>query len=286
MSEATRRALMRAAAARLDAAGIDAAGEEARRLAEAAWGLDAAGLMARAGEAATPEAGAALDALVSRREAREPLSQILGRQAFWTLDLAVTPDVLSPRADTETIVEAGLACIAERQSPRILDIATGSGAILLALLAERPDASGLGADLSAEALDVARRNGHACGLADRAGFLRTRWAEGVGARFDLVTCNPPYIASAVLDRLEPEVRDHEPRLALDGGADGLEAYRALIPGLRALLAEDAAAVLEIGYDQAGAVSALAHAHGFASALKRDLAGRDRALTLTQVPQAR
>ncbi len=280
MSQPTRRACVRAAAARLDAAGIDAAGEEARRLAEAAWGLDAAGLMALAGDAADAESQATLDALVDRREAREPLSQIIGRQAFWTLDLSVSREVLTPRADTETIVEAGLIRLDGRSKPRILDIATGSGAILLALLAERSDASGLGTDLSGEALSVARANAAAFGLQGRAAFVRARWAEGVDARFDLVTCNPPYIASAVLDRLEPEVRDHEPRLALDGGADGLEAYRAVLPRLGALLAPSAAAVLEIGYDQSEAVGALARAQGFHGELKRDLAGRDRALVLT------
>ncbi|PWE16883.1 peptide chain release factor N(5)-glutamine methyltransferase [Marinicauda salina] len=257
------------------------------------------------------------------------MSQILGTKAFWTLDLAVTPDVLTPRADTETVVEAALSELASRfanippprpsprgegalrraaQTPdadrpaerspsprgegrggvgwknapvRILDIGTGSGAILLALLSELPNATGIGTDSSPEALAVARENAEACGLAARAELIETDWADGVEGPFDLVVSNPPYIATAVIDALEPEVRDHEPRAALDGGPDGLAAYPGLFDAARALLAPGGAAVFEIGWDQGAQAAALAEAAGAAHIrLQRDLAGRDRALVLS------
>lgn len=274
---ATRRERLRAAAARLNAAGVEAGEDDAQRLAMKAWGLTRAALIAEP-DAAAP-ATSAFEDLVRRRVNREPLSHILGTQPFWTLELEVGPDVLTPRADTETIVEEALAGVTDRGAPlRILDIATGSGAIVLALLDSLPNAVGVATELSAPALARAQRNARRCGLADRALFVRGFWARALSGRFDRVVSNPPYIASAIIDTLEPEVRAYEPRLALDGGADGLAAYRELFAASIALLAPGGRAVFEIGHDQGEAALALARQAGAPHArLARDLAGRDRAV---------
>jgi len=207
---------------------------------------------------------------------RKPLSQVLGSQPFWTLDLAVTPDVLTPRADTETLVEAVLSRY-KQQEARILDLGTGSGAILLALLSERPGWSGLGVDLSEAALAVARGNADRAGLANRVAFASGRWSAGLeSACFDIVVSNPPYIVSDVLAGLEPEVRDHEPALALDGGADGLDAYREIFGDVARILKPGGLLGLEIGYDQGASVTALARETGLTDVTRvRDLAGQDR-----------
>lgn len=275
----TRSDALHAAAARLAAAGVEDSRDEARRLLQHALDLTSAQMITGLSEAMTDQDAARFDAVLARRAAREPLSQILGRQGFWTLDLAVTADVLTPRADTETLVEAALAAFPEREAPlRVLDIATGSGAILLAVLDERPRATGVGTDLSAAALAVAAENARRCALADRAAFVRTCWADGLTGQFDLVISNPPYIASAVIETLDPEVRDHEPRLALDGGPDGLGPYPHLFAEARRLLAPGGLAVFEIGYDQGEAALALAREAGaFQAVLRRDLAGRNRAV---------
>lgn len=280
MSGPARREALRAGAARLRAAGLgDEAEGDARRLMEVASGLGAASLMARLNEP-LPEAQAArLDALLARRAAREPLSHILGSVGFWTLDLFVTRDVLTPRPDTETVVEAALAAVRDRSAPLdILDIATGSGAIALALLSELPNARAVATDLSAAALAVARDNAARNDLATRITFIETGWADGVDGPFDLLVSNPPYIASAVIDTLEPEVKDFEPRLALDGGPDGLAPYPHLFAEARRLLKPGGTGVFEIGFDQGGAALALADRAGVRNAtLKRDLGGRDRAV---------
>jgi len=214
--------------------------------------------------------------LAWERLQRKPLSQVLGSQPFWTLDLAVTPDVLTPRADTETLVEVVLSRC-EGQEARMLDLGTGSGAILLALLSERPGWTGLGVDLSGEALTVARGNAERCGLANRAAFVRGRWSAGLErAAFDIVISNPPYIVSDVLAGLEPEVREHEPALALDGGADGLDAYRDILRDVPEILKRNGMLAFEIGYDQGVSVSDLVRAAGLSGvAVIRDLSGQDR-----------
>ncbi|MEA1942227.1 MAG: peptide chain release factor N(5)-glutamine methyltransferase [Pseudomonadota bacterium] len=209
---------------------------------------------------------------------RQPLSQVLGSQPFWTLDLAVTPDVLTPRADTETLVETVLSRCPDGDA-ELLDLGTGSGAILLALLNERPGWRGTGIDLSDAALGVARGNAGRFGLANRARFARGRWSDGLAdAAFDIVVSNPPYIVSEVLAGLEPEVRDHEPALALDGGADGLDAYREILGDVARILKPGGLLGLEIGYDQGAPVTALAREAGLVDVtLVRDLAGLDRAV---------
>ena len=222
-----------------------------------------------------------IDDMVTRRANREPLSHILGDKPFWTLDLKVTRDVLTPRADTETLVETVLKQV--RDKSRALDIAdfgTGSGAILLALLSELPDAAGLGVDISESALEIARENAVRNALQDRATFRIGNWAETIPDNsLDIAVSNPPYIASAVIDTLEPEVRDHEPRPALDGGDDGLGVYHTLMPELFRILKPGGLMAVEIGYDQAAPVRALAEAAGFDDVgLTHDLGGQPRVIS--------
>ncbi|MCZ8135562.1 MAG: peptide chain release factor N(5)-glutamine methyltransferase [Porphyrobacter sp.] len=218
-------------------------------------------------------------ALIERRMGHEPVAYITGRQEFYGLPFMVTPTTLIPRGDSETLVEAALA--AKPDALRVLDLGTGSGALLLAVLAYLGKAQGIGIDRSEPALDVARANAEALGLRPQARFVAgdwhaAGWTEDLGT-FDLILCNPPYVeADAALDA---QVRDFEPHTALFAGPEGLDDYRVLIPQLRALMNEGAVAVLEIGANQADAVAALAGAAGFTTRLHRDLAGRARALVL-------
>ena len=272
----TRAEALRTAAERLAAAGIEDARAEARLLLEATSELSPAALIAAMADAAPVSETSRFAALIERRAAREPLSHILGAVGFWTLELEVTPDVLTPRPDTETVVEAALDAVKERTAPLcILDVGTGSGAILLALLSELPNATGLATDVSPAALAVARRNAERNAMSARAAFMETSWADGVDGPFDLVVSNPPYIASTVIETLEPEVKDHEPRRALDGGADGLDPYPHLLAEAKRLLKPGGTAVFEIGHDQGEAAIALARGAGAGAALRQDLAGRDR-----------
>ena len=207
------------------------------------------------------------------------MSRILGRREFWSLDLEIGPAVLDPRPDSETVVAAVLDLVADRHSPwRILDLGTGSGAILVTLLAEWPGATGSGTDVSEAALEVAAANAAAHGVSGRAEFRRADWLEGLAGRYDLVVSNPPYIAQAELARLAPEVRDWEPALALSPGPTGLESYRRIAAGLGAALAPGGRALFEIGADQGGSVAGILRAAGFgAISIRRDLDGRDRVI---------
>ena len=216
--------------------------------------------------------------LVARRLAHEPIAYITGSRAFWTIELAVGPGVLVPRADSETLLEAAVAHFDERAPATILDLGTGPGTLLLAALDQWPDARGLGVEASSDALDYARRNAAALGLAARATLRAGNWAEGITGQFDLILSNPPYIGLS--EPLPAEVRDHEPDVALFAGADGLDAYRIIAPQLAALLAPGGAAILEIGATQAAAVTGLLEAQGFAVALRHDLGGNPRALIAT------
>jgi release factor glutamine methyltransferase len=219
-------------------------------------------------------------ALVARRAAHEPLALIIGRREFWSLDFAVSPATLIPRPDSETLVEAALATFAGRNPPRrVLDLGTGTGCLLLAALSEFPTAFGVGVDRSFAAVALAARNAAMLGMASRAAFLCADWNSALDGRFDLVLSNPPYIPTAQIDGLMPEVARHEPRAALDGGADGYSAYRRLVPALARLLAPDGVAVLELGAGQALTVTGLARIAGFASQPHRDLSGIARALVL-------
>ena len=262
---------------RLEAAGLSGPVIDARLLVEAAAEATRADIVTDPYRALTSEQEARLEDYLSRRERREPVSHILGRKGFWKIMLNVTPDVLTPRPDTETVVEYSLREFPEHAPWRILDLGVGSGAILLALLAERPAAKGLGIDVSEEALAVARDNASGLGLANRVALLRGDWTAGLGGdEFDLVVANPPYIADHVIPTLEPEVKDHEPHLALSGGADGLDHYRILAPEILRVLKPGGRFAVEIGFDQKDAVEALFREAGavFVHTI-RDLSDRDR-----------
>jgi release factor glutamine methyltransferase len=247
-------------------AGEDAA-LEARLLTEAAKG-DAAWL----------------DRAIARRLAREPVDRIIGQRGFWTLELKVTPATLSPRADTETVVSLARDRMKTRlhEPLRILDIGTGTGAILLALLAEFPNATGLGRDISLEALDVARQNATLNGLATRARFEQASWLDNLSATYDLIVSNPPYIPTADIAKLDAEVRDHDPHLALDGGADGLAPYRAIFKDLGPRLTDHGMAVLECGQGQAADVASLALQNSLQMLeIRKDFGGIERAIALAR-----
>ncbi|MFN3524005.1 MAG: peptide chain release factor N(5)-glutamine methyltransferase [Phenylobacterium sp.] len=269
-----------AARKRLEAAGLDGPVIDARLLLEAACEVTRTDIVTDPHRPLTAEQEAALDGYLARRERREPVSHILGRKGFWKVMLRVTADVLTPRPDSEAIVDFALKSYGEHERFSILDLGVGSGALILAILAERPAARGLGIDASEEALAVARENAANLGLAGRCALLRGDWTAGLdGASFDLVVSNPPYIASDVIASLEPEVRDYEPRLALDGGPDGLDAYRLLAPEILRVLRPGGRFAVEIGYDQKAAVERLfAEAGALAIRTWPDLSGRDRVVT--------
>jgi release factor glutamine methyltransferase len=270
---------------RLKAAGLRGPVIDARLLVEAAAEASRADIIAEPHRPLTPEQAATLESYIARRERREPVSHILGRRGFWTLMLRVTPDVLTPRPDTERVVDIALEDFPQYAAWSVLDLGVGSGAILLAILAERPAARGLGVDISEEALAVARDNAASLGLADRMALMRADWSALLEAdSFDLVVCNPPYIAAEVIPTLEPEVRDHEPRLALEGGADGLDHYRVLAPEILRVLKPGGRFAVEIGYDQKDAVEALFRdAGGQGVRTIRDLADHDRVVAGSKKP---
>jgi release factor glutamine methyltransferase len=265
---------------RLEAAGLTGPVIDARLLVEAAADVTRADIVGDPHRLLTAGQEATLAEYLGRREQREPVSHILGRKGFWKIMLSVTPDVLTPRPDTESILDVVLPPFPEHAPWQVLDLGVGSGAILLAILAERPAAKGLGVDVSEEALAVARDNAAHLGLAGRVALLRGDWTALLGdSQFDLVVSNPPYIATEVIETLEPEVRDHEPRIALDGGPDGLMHYRVLAPEILRVLKPGGIFAVEIGYDQKDAVEALFREAGaFNVRTQRDLADRDRVVT--------
>jgi release factor glutamine methyltransferase len=218
--------------------------------------------------------------VAARRAAGEPLSRIVGSREFWGLPLAISPEVLDPRPETETIVEAALLILRDRRDEplRVLDLGVGSGALLCALLTEFAHARGIGVDISAKATAVALGNLDACGLSQRAEIRIGDWTSGLEGPFDLIVANPPYIPTADLAELGREVRDFDPRLALDGGIDGLAAYRRILPGSRSLLASGGWLLVEFGVEQASMVCAIAEQSGFTDpTIYKDLAGLDRVL---------
>jgi release factor glutamine methyltransferase len=253
---------------------VDEPAREARLLLAAAGALNASELIA-APDAPLGPAAAKVNDYLARRAAGEPLSRILGRREFWSLSLAISPDALDPRPETETIVEAALGEFAARRGEplALLDLGVGSGALLCALLGELPAARGIGVDLSEGAATVARANVEALGLTNRAEIRVGDWAAGLDGPFDLIVVNPPYVRSGEIATLAREVRDHDPRLALDGGEDGLDAYRALLPQIARLLALEGWFFLEVGAGQAEAVEQIAAEAGLADlVIVPDLAG--------------
>ena len=267
---------------RLEAAGVAAPRLDVRLLLEHV--LEAAGgtVLGQRERPLSTDEETRLAALVKRREAREPLARILGTREFWSLPFAINAHTLVPRPDSETLVEAALAHVGGREGPlSVLDLGTGSGCLLLAVLCEMTKAHGVGVDIDADALAGARDNACALGLQERARFVQGDWATAMDERFDLVLANPPYVATNDMDGLEPEVAAFEPRRALDGGPRGLDCYQALAPQLAALLAPGGAAVIEVGARQAAAVGTILLGHSLGAAeVRHDLAGVERCLIVT------
>jgi release factor glutamine methyltransferase len=284
--EAARRALT----ARFRSGGIDSAELDARTLTGSVLSLDLTGLIAAASRVLTVDEAERLEDFARRRISAEPVARIVGLKEFWGLPLRLSPATLVPRPDTETVVEAALDILraqSERASPlRIADLGTGSGAILLALLSELPSAFGVGTDISVPALRTARDNARQLGFVARAGFVACDYAAALSGPFDLIVSNPPYIRSAQIASLDAEVRDHDPHPALDGGFDGLDAYRLIAPQASRLLTPGGALVMEVGHDQSTDVQGLMAAAGLAPAgsPKSDLAGIRRAVTGRFLPR--
>ncbi len=268
---------------RFAAAGISSPRLDARLLVAEVLGVEPSWLLTHSETPLTSQARERLLLLAARREKREPMSHVLGRRGFWTLTLKVTADTLDPRPDTETLVETVLARLPDpTREQTILDLGTGTGALVLALLSALPRARGVGGDISPAALAVAQENAVRCGLADRCRFLLTDWGRNLSESLDVIVSNPPYIAEDEMQDLEPEVAHFEPRLALVGGADGLDCYRVLIPEAARLLAPKGLVALEIGVGQGKAVrSMLAEAGLERLETVVDLAGHERCIVAFQ-----
>jgi release factor glutamine methyltransferase len=279
----------RTLAARFRTNAIDSAELDARMLVGEVLGLDLTGMTTATTRLVTAAEAARLEEFTKRRLKGEPVARILGAKEFWGLPLQLSAATLVPRPDTETVVELALEML--RTGPkrdrrlRIADIGTGSGAILLALLSELPDASGVGTDVSAAAVAAASANAARLGFAGRASFLACDYAAALSGRFDLIVSNPPYVRSAEIIDLATEVRDHDPRLALDGGSDGLDAYRSLIPQAARLLAPGGVLAVEVGHDQSGELEGLMTAAGLTlqGPPKADLGGIPRAVAGRKLP---
>lgn len=275
MSETIRTALQRATAV-LGAAGIEGAAGDARALLCHVLDIDPAQLAARMDEALLPSAQLGMDRVVAVRSLHQPVSHIIGKRDFWNHTFLVNASVLDPRPDTESLVAAALKVPFDT----VLDLGTGSGAIILSLLAEMPQAAGVATDISAEALDTAQRNAGRIGVSDRVRFMEANWFEGLSGRFDLIVSNPPYVSAAEMATLAPEVRDWEPHLALTPGGDGLGAYRRLAAGLGGFLAPGGRAFFEIGYQQAADVLKIFTDAGFDQLeVLQDMSGHDRVVAL-------
>ncbi len=275
-------------AARFKSGAIDSPELDARILVGAALGLDLTGMIAAATRPVTAAEAARLEDFAGRRLKGEPVARILGSREFWGLPLQLSAATLVPRPDTETVVALALQMLRagpDADRPRIADIGTGSGAILLALLSELPDAMGVGTDISAAALRTASANARNLGLARRAAFVACDYVSALSGPFDLIVSNPPYIRSAEIKDLASEVRDYDPLGALDGGSDGLNAYRVLIPQALRLLAPGGTLALEVGHDQGADVEQLMAAAGLTlhGPPRTDLAGIPRAVAGRKLP---
>jgi release factor glutamine methyltransferase len=285
MSSMNLRTLRQDAIRRLRSAGIESAELDVRVLLAHALQWEPARVLAASEEPVGAKARSRFADAVARRAAGEPVARIVGVKEFWSRVFSVSPDVLVPRPETETVVEAALQALPNRDAAlRVLDLGVGSGALLAAVLLELPQAHGVGVDRSAGALKIARANFEALGLGLRASLVLGDWSAALGAAFDLVVANPPYVTSGEIAALSREVREHDPVQALDGGVDGLAAYRAIVPELARLLVPGGVAILELGAGQEGEVAALARrAHLLVNEPARcDLSGRPRALVVRAV----
>lgn len=272
--------LLAAATARLKACGAETPTLDARLLLQAAAGLSREELILGPDRPLSSAQLARFDDFVSRRERHEPVSRILGEREFYGRPFQVTPATLDPRPDTETLIDAALPLMPP--SARILDLGTGTGAIAVTLLAERPDSRGVATDLSPEALEVARANAARNGVAERLAFLEGSWFGPVSGVFDIIASNPPYIPASDVAGLSPDVRNFDPRLALVGGTDGLDPYRDIASGAASHLAGDGHVLVEIGAGQADDVEAIFAASGFGPAARhRDLGGHVRCLAFAR-----
>jgi release factor glutamine methyltransferase len=260
----------------------EGAGLEARLLAGHAWGMSPEDLLRHADDARDD---AALQQLLARRLTHEPVAQIVGHRFFWKDAFAVTRDVLTPRADSETMIEVLLQLRPQQQVPlRLLDLGTGSGCLLLSALREYPQGTGVGVDQSVAALVVARANAASLQLHSRSDFCCSNWCSNVSGEFDVILANPPYIETADIATLDADVRAHEPHSALDGGADGLDCYRSILQQIGAHLAPEALLLFEVGAGQASDVARLGAAHGFTLIQTTpDLAGIARVLAFHPTP---
>ena len=258
--EPTLQAALRQAAAELRAAGIEDAGGDARRLAQALLRMTAAQVLSHPERPLSAQEADRLGRGIARRRAREPVSRILGERDFYGRTFAICPATLDPRPDSETVIAAALEIAREEgwtsRPIRILDVGTGSGCLLLTLLCELPQATGLGTDISAAALDTASLNAGRLGLDPRVTWLRADGLESIAGPFHMLVANPPYVRTAEIPGLEPEVREFDPTQALDGGPDGLAIYRRLVPRIADVIPSGGWVVLEVGHDQAADVAAL------------------------------
>lgn len=255
-------------------------GSDIRRLAAHAFGLNSVEMISQSLMAISSEKLALLDGLVARRMVHEPIGRIVGIKEFYGLSFHLSAETLEPRADTECLVNAVVDDWQAKsgQLNNVLDLGTGTGAILIALLTQFPEWRGVGADVSAGAVETAQRNAQDNNVSDRARFMRTNWCAGIEGKFEVIVSNPPYINSDVIPTLSTEVKEHDPALALDGGLDGLDAYRQILDGCRPLLAEVGRLYLEIGYDQGDSVKQLAVALGWKFERKlKDYGENDRVL---------
>ncbi|WP_117196315.1 peptide chain release factor N(5)-glutamine methyltransferase [Rhizobium terrae] len=270
---------------RFSAAGLPDAAIEARLLIGGLLGLSGIEVFTGGERLLTEEETVRIEKAVGRRLKREPVHRILGSREFHGMDLLISRETLEPRPDTEILVECMAPhvrqIVADKGSARLLDLGTGTGAIILALLKECPEAQGIGSDISEDALQTAGRNAARLGLADRFRAVSSRWFDAISGRFDIIMSNPPYIRTDVIPALEPEVRDFDPLVALDGGPDGLDAYRAIAAGAGDFLEKDGVIGVEIGFDQKETVVAIFRAAGFKLAqARRDYGDNDRVLVFT------
>lgn len=275
-------ALLREAARALAAAGVEGARRDARLLLADLLGGPPGDLLTRGDMGVEPAAAESFRARIARRADREPVSRILGRRGFWRHEFLVGPETLDPRPDTETVVEVALEALPDRDAPySVLDLGTGTGCILLSILGDRPNATGLGVDIAPGALAVAAENARRLGLSDRARFVRGDWAAAVDGKFDAIVSNPPYIPDAEVAGLEPEVARHDPHTALKGGPDGLYPYRVIAKEASRLLRSSGSLIVEVGAGQADDVATLFEdAHLRVTDVRRDLAGIARCVRAT------